>query len=200
MALCIVGLRRARAGFAAMGKSGILAASSTRIAWVVSLFVTLAGLGAILRARTHHRALGGVVYSVVAAVLAVGLLVVSARLVAVARKLPALALWGLGGAAAALLGFMGAMWKAQLAQSAFPPIPDVEIARLLDGSAFALAAFIASSGLLRARRSVTLLGPPVTIMVVLLGVSSVRSCVSLMQTLEAHAPGFAWLLSWIPTH
>jgi hypothetical protein len=194
MSLAIVTLRRARIGFVAFGKRGGLAQGPTLLLWILSTFALLTCLGATLRARTHHRALGGVVFAVTALILAAVLAISLVRLVEIAKRLPIAVRWWLGAVAAGGLGFLVAVARARMTTPA--ALPRAEGARLVDGLAFGLSALMASGSPLVARRSLALVGPPLAVVVVILGVSSLHACPPLLESLEEQAPLFAWLLSW----
>jgi hypothetical protein len=195
MSVAVVGLRRARAGLLALGRSEGMTPVAMLVAWLVSCFVALTLLGALLRARTHHRALGGVVFALGAFVVAVGLALVLVRVGSMVRRASLATRWVLAALGAAALGFAVALARHQLAREAAPPFSVAEGARLVDGLAFVLSAFIASGYPFVQRRVIALVGPPLAAIVLILGVSSWRACPSLRDALEERAPLFSWMVS-----
>jgi hypothetical protein len=200
MSIAILVLRRARVGFVALGKRDSAALASIVLLWLVSTFASLSLLGSILRARTHHRALGGVVFAGGALSIAAMLALVCARAARIARGLPRTARWGLGAIGGALLGVVIALARAKLAQLSSPPFPFAESAKLVDGMAFALSALLASVSPLVHRRFLALLGPPLAVAILVLGVSSLSACPPLRDAIEEQAPVFFWLVALVAPH
>jgi hypothetical protein len=200
MSVAVWALRRAKPGFAALGKPGTLAPLLTLLVWSVATFAALAVLGALFRARTHHRALGGVVFAGAGLVVAVGLGLVTIRLAKVVPRLPRAARWGIGIGLGASLGFLAAVAREQIARHAGPALPPAESARLVDGLAFAFSALLASGSPLVFRRSLALLGPPFAVVTLVLGISALRACPALLGAIEEQAPLFSWLLGLLPQH
>lgn len=188
MSLAVLALGRARGGFAALRGSQGMTPVVAVLAWLVATFVALVGLGAVLRARTHHRALGGVTYAVAAFVVSFGLALAIARASSMARKASASTRWGLAVAAATVLGFLVAFARHRLSQGG--GFANGTGTRLVDGLAFALAAFLASARPLASSKLFALVGPPAATVLLMLGWSSWRACPSLQATLEERAPVF----------
>jgi len=161
------------------------------LAWLGSCFVALTLLGAVLRAQTHHRALGGVTFALVAFALALGLALVIARIGSLVQKASPPMRWALGALGMALLAL--AAVKARHALGGAAPFSAAEGAKLVDGLAFALSAFIASGHPFLHRRALALVGPPVAAIILILGVSSWRTCPGLGEALGEQAPMFAWM-------
>jgi hypothetical protein len=199
MGVAVLVLRRARGGFAALGSRESLAPVLTVLFWLASTFVSLVILGAALRARTHHRALGGVVFALGALAVNVALGLFSLRLAKLVRRLPRWVLWTLGVAFFAGLGFLVAFARAQMAESG-PPLPTAESAKLVDGVAFVVSALLASGSPLVPRRSLALIGPPLAVVMLVLGVSSARTCPRLRETLGEDAPLCAWFVELTAPH
>jgi hypothetical protein len=196
MGVAVVLLRRARLGFAALGNRQSLLPLLTLVLWLATTFVLLFALGALFRARTHHRALGGVVFAIVALAASAGLGIFSVRIASLLRRLPRSVLWGLGIAGGAGIGFCVAYARA----GTVPVLPPSESAVLVDGVAFAVSALVASGSPLVPRRSLSLLGPPLAVIVLLLGVSSLRTCPRVKETLGEEAPLFAKLVELVAPH
>jgi hypothetical protein len=198
MCLAVVGLRRARSGFRALGRSEGMTPVVMLLAWLGSCFGALTLLGALLRARTHHRALGGVVFAFAAFGVALGLALVLARVGSVIRRASPRLRWALAAAGAATLGLAVLQVRHRLGSTA--PFSAAEGAKLVDGLAFALSAFIASGHPFAHRRSLALLGPPLAAVILILGVSSWRTCPTLGATLGEQAPMFGWMAHYSAPH
>jgi hypothetical protein len=195
MSLAVVGLRRARAGLFALGRGEGMTPVAILVAWLVSCFLALTLLGAVLRARTHHRALGGVVFALGALAVAVGLALVFVRVGSMVRRASLSTRWVLAALGAAALGFAVALARHQLAREPASPFSVAEGAKLVDGLAFVLSAFIVSGDPFVQRRAIALVGPPLAAIALILGLSSWRSCPSLRDALEERAPLFSWMVS-----
>jgi hypothetical protein len=77
---------------------------------------------------------------------------------------------------------------------AAPSVVMLENAKLVDGLAFAVGAFVASGRLFANRRGLALVGPPLAAVVLVLGVSSLRACPPLREILYGQAPGVSWVV------
>jgi hypothetical protein len=194
MTLAVVGLQRARAGLAVLGRGDRMTPMAMLLAWAVSCFVGMTSLGSFMRAHTHHRALGGVVFALLALAMAASLGLAFARIGSVLRRASPGVRWVIAALGVALLGVLVAVVRRQLGGEASPPFPPVESAKLVDGLAFALSALIASGYPFVQRRALALVGPPLAAIVLMLGVSSWRSCPSLCDAMEERAPLYSWLV------
>ena len=128
------------------------------------------------------------------------LALVCARAARIARALPRTARWGLGAIGGGLLGVVIALARAKLGHLASPPFPFEESAKLVDGMAFALSALLASVSPLVHRRSLALLGPPLAVAILVLGVSALSACPPLRDAVEEQAPIFFWLIALVAPH
>jgi len=196
MGVGVVLLRRARLGFAGLGNRRSLAPLLTVVLWLGTTFALLVAMGALLRMRTHHRALGGVVYALVALVACAGLGTFSIRLTGLLRRLPRSILWALAIAVGAAVGLCVAYARAGGGLA----LPRAESAVLVDGAAFAVSAMVASGSPLVPQRSLALVGPPVAVLVLVLGISSYRTCPRVKETLREEAPLFAKVAELVASH
>jgi hypothetical protein len=195
MSLGILALRRAR-----IGVSGVSAVGKTAIAiWLVANFGCLVLLGALLRARTHHRALGGVVFALTSGVLAALLALLAMRVAALAAKAPRAFLWLAGAVLVAVAAFVGETVGVRYGSALSLSFTLTERAGWTDGLFFAMAAMIGALSPLGFRRSLALLGPPAAFVVVLLGASSLHTCTSTGDVLGEQAPLFSWILGLLGT-
>jgi hypothetical protein len=186
MVAAVVVLRGAREGLRAFAGPG----AGLRVAgaglWLASLLVGFTLLGRVLRAHTHQHALAGVTFAFGALAFAMVSAVVCARLVVIARNAPpfgrgALVLV-LGTASALSLAHVGVRF---LHAASHDAASYGAAGTVVDVLAFALAAFFAS------HRALALIGPPVAVVVVALGVLTLRSAPLLHDAIGESAPAFA---------
>lgn len=192
MGLAILVLRRARAAFFALDGRPTLAL--TGLLWFVSSFGSLAFLGSLLRARTHHRALGGVVFALCALFLMAFLAPVSARAAKILFRFAGPVFGGTRACGAALLALVFA--------AAIAGLVDGEHWRSLgpDGCAFAIIVLLAAFSPLARRRTLALLGPPLAAILFVLGTSTLFRCAPLRDAVEHDAPLYSWLLTLVVPH
>lgn len=172
---------------------------------LAGLSLVLFGLGAFLRATTHHHALAGATFAVVAVALAFVVLAVVGRLVVLGRDLPergramvaALALV----TAFVVLGGLAGRVAARAEGDPSSVRAGNLVAELL---AFALSAALVSRPPFRDRRVLAVLGPPLAAGAVLLGGAALRGSPALGEALGNHAPAYGPLLrlasEWPRTH
>jgi hypothetical protein len=200
MSIAVVALRRAAASFVALGKRESVALATTILLWTVSTFVGLTLLGSLLRARTHHRALGGVAFAGCALSVAVVGALVCARAAKIVLRLARPARWGVAIILSALLGFVIAVAGVKLSHSAGPLLPPMASANLMDALAFGLSAVLASLLPNVYPRALALLGPPLAVVILVLGASSLLACLPLRDTIEEQAPLFFWPFALVASH
>jgi hypothetical protein len=200
MSAAVVVLRRARAGFVALGKRDSVAPATTVVLWLASTFVALTALGSLLRALTHHRALGGVVFAGSGLFSATALALVCTRLTKIVLGLPRAARWGLGTLGGVMLGLGVVVVRVKVAQGFGAPFSTAESAKLVDGLAFALSALLASASPVVHRRTLAFLGPPLAVIILVLGVSSLFACPRLRDAVEEQAPLFSGLVGLVAPH
>jgi hypothetical protein len=165
--------------------------------WLASLLVGLTLFGRVLRANTHHHGLAGVTFAFGALAFAVGSGVVCGRLVALAREAPAFARRGLllilGTAAVLALAYVGIRFVRAASHDA---ASYGAAGTVVDVLAFALAAFFASHRSLVARRAIALVGPPVAVAVLALGVTTLRDA-PVRDAIGESAPAFAPVVEFL---
>jgi hypothetical protein len=197
MVAAVVVLRGAREGLRAFAGPG----AGLRVAgaglWLASLLVGFTLLGRVLRAHTHQHALAGVTFAFVALFFAVGSAVVCARVVALARGAPEFARRGLililGTAAILALGYVGLRFVRAASHDA---ASYGAAGTVVDVLAFGLAAFFASRPSLIARRFIALVGPPIAVVVVALGVTTLRAA-PMLDAIGESAPVFAPVVEFL---
>jgi hypothetical protein len=192
MLAAVVVLRGAREGLRAFAGPGAGLRALGIALWLASLLVGLTFFGSVLRAETHQHALAGVTFAFGALAFSVASAVVCARLVSIARGAPAFgrrALVFVAGTMAVLaLAFVGLRF---LHAASHDAASYGAAGTVVDVLAFALAAFFASHRALRGRRAFALLGPPVAVVVVALGVLTLRGAPLLRDAIGESAPAFA---------
>jgi hypothetical protein len=168
--------------------------------WLASLLVGFTLFGRVLRANTHHHGLAGVTFAFGALVFAAGSALVCARIVSLARGAPDFARRGLvlilGVAAVLALGYVGLRFVRGASHDA---ASYGAAGTVVDVLAFGLAAFFASPRALVSRRAIALVGPPVAVVVVALGVSSLREA-PMREAIGERAPAFAPVVDLVPPH
>ena len=155
--------------------------------WFVSL------LGAVLRAHTHHRALGGVTFALVALAAGVFFAMIARRLSTVLASLRAQRR-ALGTAAAALaialsLGVLGL----RVARAA-PALSAGGRASLVDGLALALALAFCARKTFEDRRLVARLGPPAAFVLLVLAMHTLATSMAAALGIEHACPVYFALL------
>jgi hypothetical protein len=191
MVAAVVVLRGAREGMRAFGGPGSALRAFGVALWLASLMVGLSVFGSVLRATTHQHALAGVTFAFGAVALAIGSGVVCARLVSILRDAPpgarrvfALVLGLLSCAAVAWvgLGFVRAASSDSASSAAAGTVVDI--------LAFALAALFGARRSFVARRPLALVGPPVAVVLLAVGASTLRDA-PLLEAIGERAPAFA---------
>ena len=176
-------LRGARRGAALFGAPRALPRALGLTVWLLASALTLLFFGAALRATTHHHALAGATYALVAVLVAAGLAAGVSRLVALAAG------WGavaerivLGGLALALLAAL-LFFSSKVARTS-----PVGAALLVDVLACVIAAGLASGPNLGGSRVFAALGPPLAVAVLLLGLGGLRAAPKLPAVVRTRAP------------
>jgi hypothetical protein len=198
MVAAVVILRGAREGLRAFGgEGGELRAYGVGL-WSASLLVLLSFFGSALRSTTHHHALAGVTFAFGAVVFAVGSALACVRVVAILQGLSeekrgawviALGLFAIAAVAWTGLRFLHA--ASHDAASA------IAAGNVVDILAFGLAAFFAAGQSLVSRRLVALIGPPVAVVIAVLGISALRDA-PLRTAIDDAAPAFAPAVDQVP--
>lgn len=198
MVASVVVLRGAREGLRAFGGPGAGLRAFGVGLWLASLVVAFTVFGRMLRANTHHHGLAGVTFAFGALAVAVASALVCARIVALARTAPDFArpalIAILGTAAALSLLYVGLRFVRGGSQDA---ASYGAAGTVVDVLAFSLAAFFASRRSLRGRRVIALAGPPVAVVVVALGLSTLRDA-PLREAIGERAPAFAPVVDLLP--
>lgn len=191
MVTAVVALRGAREGLRGFGGPGAGLRAYGVALWLASLVVMFTLFGGLLRATTHHHALAGVTFALGALALAVGSALVCARIVGILRGCPLGVRRALAGALAlptvVALGWVGLRF---LAAASHDPASAGAAGTILDVLAFVLAALFAARSTLIARRALAIIGPPVAVAVVAVGLSTLRDR-PVRDAIAQRAPAFA---------
>jgi len=191
MVTAVMVLRAAREGLRAFGgPPGGLRAFGLAL-WLVSLVVMLSLFGAVLRATTHQHALAAVTFACVAATLAAGSGLVCGRMVAILRSLPVgarrLVALGLAAPAIAALAWIGLRVAREAPHDAGS---SAATGTVVDVLAFLLAALLASRPSLSMRRALAVVGPPVAVAVIAVGIATLREA-QVRDAVGERAPAYA---------
>jgi len=195
--IAVVVLRGARVGLRSFAGPGVGLRVFGIGLWLASLLVMLSLFGRMLRATTHHHGLAGVTFAIGALFVAVGSGLVCARIVAMAREAPDFARRGLmlmlGGAALLALLFIGVRFVRGASHDA---ASYGAAGTVVDVLAFSLAALLASSRALAARRVLAIIGPPVAVAVVALGFGTLRDA-TVREAIGERAPAFTPVVDFL---
>ncbi len=191
MIASLVVLRRAREGWRAFGGPGASAFIYGVSLWLVVLVLGLSVLGRFLRATTHHHALAGVTFALAGLALALGAGAACARIVSVLRAVSP----GVRRALALVLSLVagaGLLWLALgcARASSHDAVSAGQVGIVVDDLAFVLAAAFASRHALVIRRVLALVGPPVAVVVLAVGLHALGGA-PLREAVRERAPAFA---------
>jgi hypothetical protein len=194
MLAAVIVLRAAREGLRAFAGPGAQLRIYGVLLWLVWLVILLALFGSALRRSTHQHALAGVTYACGAAALALGVGLGCARVVSVLRAAPAEVRRTAGAAlAVGTAGAMAGIGLAFLKAVAADPASVAASGMVLDLLAFVLAAFLASRRSVAAfavRRTLALVGPPIAVALMALGLASLQDA-ALVAAVRDRAPAYA---------
>jgi hypothetical protein len=191
MLLLIPLARLAREGLRSVsqqaGESRALERTAAATVFVGTWLWFLSALGAQLREKTHHHALGAVTFAIGAAVSLVGLALVARRLAIILTSLRDKRR-DLGTAAAiAAIVLSVAILALRLARGA-PELGDGARAMLVDGVAFALALAFFARKTFEERLIVPRLGPPAAFCVLVVAMHTLATSQPALRALEQLCP------------
>ena len=179
---------RSRVGARIVVSGRVVELATVAFASFGALSVVLAIFGALRRAKTHHRGLGGTTFALVALVAAVGVVSVVTRAVTgLASRRTALrvlliatsllALFSLTALARQLTADFGHPWTRPL----------------MDVLALVLAAGLASGSALGGQRVLAIVGVPAAVVLLAIGYASLRAEPGLLGLMADGAPLHAWI-------
>lgn len=193
LALAMVLFRQARVGLRSFAGPGAAERSLAVAVWLLASTLVLALVGAVLRATTHHHPLAGVTFALVACIAAVLLVPTSVRIVDIALG------WLRSGARARLVaafvmtGTIVGLVVLRLVHAvpAEATLSPTASATVIDLSAFALVAFLASLPDVSNRRLLALIGPPAAVALLAVGVPRLTGGGSVAPVIEERGPLFS---------
>ncbi|MCL2449597.1 MAG: hypothetical protein FWD17_11675 [Polyangiaceae bacterium] len=166
--------------------------------WLATLLILLSVFGGLLRATTHHHALAGVTYAIGALFLAIASALGCARIVAIldaasegTRRVASGTLAVVTAAALAWVAvrFLRAATVDEASASAASVVVDI--------LAFSLAAGFAARPSFAGRRALALVGPPVAITVLVLGLITIYGG-TLRTAIDDRAPAYSAIVDLLP--
>jgi hypothetical protein len=168
------------------------------VLWLASLLVLLSAFGSVLRATTHHHALAGVTYAIGALFLAIGSAIGCARVVAILAAASEGARRA-GGALLAVVTAAALAWIAVrfLRAASADAASASAAATVVDVLAFLLAAGFAARPSFSGRRALALVGPPVAVTVLVLGLVTLYDG-ALRTAIDERAPAFSAIVDSLP--
>lgn len=197
MVASIFVLRGAREGLRTFVGPGLELRAFGVFLWLGLLLVTFSILGSLLRAKTHHHALAGVTFAFLALAIAVASALVCARVVAILQQASPKTSRALGGALAGgtilVTLWIGVRFLQAIARD---PESAGAAAVVVDVLAFALSAGFAARPSFTNRRALALVGPPIAVAIVALGISALHDR-PLRSAIDDHAPMFSVPADWI---
>lgn len=197
MIASIVVLRGARESVRSFIGPGLELRAFGVFLWLGLLLATFSILGSLLRAKTHHHALAGVTFAFLALGIAIASALVCARIVAILHQASARTGRALGGVLAGgtivVILWIGIRF---LQATARDPESASAAAVVVDVLAFAMCAAFAARPSFANRRAVALVGPPIAVAILALGVSALHDR-PLRAAMDDHAPAFSVPAAWI---
>ena len=198
MFVAVLIVQRARIGLRPLGGARAVPNALGAAVWLASLFTFLVPFGAALRATTHHHALAGVTFAIVAVAAAIGLGALAARLAAiVAASEAARPAWVV--AVSGLLIVLGVAIFFRFSK-ALAATPDArpEVGAFVDIFAFGIAVFFASHPALfrggdeerrgRIVRRLAVAGALLAVVLFAFGIASLRGSHAVLDALTDRAP------------
>jgi hypothetical protein len=194
--IAVAVLRSAREGARAFaGDDASLAAWSVG-AWALSTFLALTGLGAALRATTHHHGLAGVTFAFVGLGFASFLALIVRRVAAMARSADPFGRAALLGASIVALGAASLLVAVRAARAAGDlGLPLWAGDALVDALAFAIASGFLSRMSVTRTTWIARIGIPLALGVVGLGLALLSKDAPLVDAIRAHVPWVQLLLA-----
>jgi hypothetical protein len=174
----VIALPRALGVLATLDREKARARWVGLFSWLFAMQLGLLQVGTVLRRSTHHHALAGVTFAIVAVVAAVGLALVCARIAVVVTRNETVARVAVVASALLAVGALAFVARA---------LSEIGRTSLIDAAAFFVAVGLAS----RAPRStwVAFAGAPAAMLVLVLGTLFLRGSGALMaESIDALAP------------
>jgi hypothetical protein len=188
LAVATVTLRHAIAALRLFDASALARGVATAILWGVATFVTLAGLGAFLRATTHHHGLAGATFAITGLVLAALLALIAVRFVdwCLARS-PAIR-WLAIGVVSLAMGVALAFFARHLGRSEVGNVFAADVVAFVFAAAFGAGAFPYRR---RPFVAFAVAGPPLATIVLFVGLGALKTTPPLRAAIGDEAPVLA---------
>jgi len=190
MLLLIPLARLAREGLRSVwqqGESRALERTAAAMVFAGTWLWFLSALGAQLREKTHHHALGGVTFAIAAAVALVAIALVARRLAVILTTLREKRRALGTGAALAAIVLSAAILALRIARGA-PELDESARAMLVDGLAFALALAFFARKTFEERVLVPRLGPPAAVCILVVAMHTLATSMTALKALEQLCP------------
>jgi len=191
MLLLIPLTRMAREGLRGVaqqgGESRALERTAAAMVFAGTWLWFLSALGAQLREKTHHRALGAVTFAIIAAVALVAIALVARRLAIILTTLREKRRDLGTGAAVAVVVLSAAVLALRVARGA-PALDEGARAMLVDGFAFALALAFFARKTFEDRVLVPRLGPPAAVCILVVAMHTLGTSQAALRALEQLCP------------
>ena len=199
MAFASALLRRAGAGFRGLGPDAAGGRLVGTLAWGAWMLAFLDVLGATLRAKTHHHALAGVTFALVALGAGLFFALLGRRLTNAVRSLDQAAHAPLARVLTVVAIGLPLLLLAYALRHAGPDLDAPLRASIVDGSALAITALFGARLELPSRRELGALGLPVALVLVGLATWMLQDGAT-REAVDGNAPALAWLLSLFGRH
>jgi hypothetical protein len=164
--LAVLLCRAARRGLASFGGEGAATRALAFFVWLFASVDALIVFGALLRATTHHHALAGATFAAFGLLVVVALATLARRALTVAMTWSEATAHGILGLAAFGLGVLPLLIAVKAGPSASGLV--------VDALAYAIAAGFFSRPPLAGDRLLGIVGPPLSVVVLAIGLSSLR--------------------------
>jgi hypothetical protein len=192
VSIATVTLRHALAALRLFDSRAFTTALLAIVVWVLVTFVSLAGLGALLRATTHHHGLAGVTFACVGLVVATLVAPFAFRFVMRFRSAHAPVGWAVLSAGALGAGVTLSYFAHVLARSPSAAATSIDVVAFVFAAAFGAGAFPYRS---RPLAPLALAGPPLAAIVLVAGFAALRTGGSLRAAITEDAPAFAAVMA-----
>ena len=176
-------LRGTRRGLAAFGGEGTGARALALIPWGLASTFVLLVLAAGLRATTHHHALAGATFGLFGLAIVLALALAAVRVASITAKWPPAVVLVVMGGAVALLGILLLYFSVRVAR-----VSPSTVALVVDVLAYVIAAGFMSRAPLAGNRVFAIVGPPLSTLLFVFGLSSLKGAPAVPAAVHARAP------------
>jgi hypothetical protein len=185
LAVATVTFRHALAAIRLFDSRAVALGVASAVLWGLSTFFALAGLGAFLRATTHHHGLAGATFAVTGVAVALVLALFTTRFVRWCSAASAVVRWIAVAVVSVAMGVGLASVARPLGHSEAASIFVADLVAFVFAAAFGAGAFPYRS---RPLAPLAFAGPPLAAVVLALGLGSVRTSAPLRAAIDDEAP------------